>query len=174
MTDHFLVPIGRFGPVTRSMLSEYAQASGDNNPLHLSDAAAQLAGHREVIAQGMLSMAFVGRWVTSWCPLDQIHSLSSRFTAPTPLGSHLICEGHVTCKEQESAKIVYTVTTETAAKPPDHGTHLSNDVAPIADRQPQTDQPQAPLAPSSQAYRPTTPRRVDSRDVIADRSQGEE
>ncbi|NDV04965.1 MAG: dehydratase [Alcaligenaceae bacterium] len=112
MTDHFLVPIGRFGPVTRSMLSEYAQASGDNNPLHLSDAAAQLAGHREVIAQGMLSMAFVGRWVTSWCPLDQIHSLSSRFTAPTPLGSHLICEGHVTCKEQESAKIVYTVTTE--------------------------------------------------------------
>ena len=63
------VPDAAFGPITRSMLAEYADASGDNNELHLSDAAAQRAGHPEVIAQGMLSMAFVGRWVTSWWSL---------------------------------------------------------------------------------------------------------
>ncbi|MEV0109263.1 MaoC/PaaZ C-terminal domain-containing protein [Nocardia sp. NPDC050799] len=112
MIDRTPVPTAFFGPVTRSMLSEYAQASGDNNPLHLSDSAAQLAGHREVIAQGMLSMAFVGRWVTSWCPLEKLRSLNSRFTAPTPLGSRLRCEGHVSSTHQGSVTVAYTVTIE--------------------------------------------------------------
>ena len=112
MADRVSVPTAFFGPVTRSMLSEYAQASGDNNPLHLDDATAQLAGHREVIGQGMLSMAFVGRWVTSWCSLDELRSLTSRFTAPTPLGSRLRCEGHVSATQQGSATVAYTVTIE--------------------------------------------------------------
>ena len=112
MADRVSVPAASFGPVTRSMLSEYALASGDSNPLHLDDEAARTAGHREVIAQGMLSMAFVGRWVTSWCPLDQLRSLSSRFTAPTPLGSLLRCEGRVSAVQEGAATVAYTVTIE--------------------------------------------------------------
>src|SRR5918995_906590 len=95
------VPTAVFGPVTRAMLAEYASASGDNNPLHLSDTVAQRAGYPEVIAQGMLSMAFVGRWVTSWCPIQDVLTISSRFTSPTPLGSHLRCEGRVRSFEND-------------------------------------------------------------------------
>lgn len=112
MADIVSVPSASFGPVTRSMLAEYAQASGDNNPLHLDDEAAKLAGHREVIAQGMLSMAFVGRWVTSWCSLQELQSLSSRFTAPTPVGSRLKCKGHVTATQNGWMTVEYTVTIE--------------------------------------------------------------
>lgn len=114
MIDHARVPTATFGPLTRSMLSQYAEASGDNNPLHLDDAAARLAGHREVIGQGMLSMAFVGRWVTSWCSIIELQSLSSRFTATTPLGSRLTCRGHVVAARQDSVTVTYTVTIETS------------------------------------------------------------
>ncbi|MFJ2755452.1 MaoC/PaaZ C-terminal domain-containing protein [Nocardioides sp. NPDC087217] len=112
MFDITTVPAAAFGPVTRAMLADYAAASGDNNPLHLSDTAAQQAGFHEVIAQGMLSMAFVGRWVTSWCPLHAVQSISSRFTAPTPLGSHLRCEGRIRSVENDSLTVDYTVTLE--------------------------------------------------------------
>ena len=112
MIDEVGLPIASFGPVTRTMLSDYARASGDNNPLHLDDAAARRAGHREVIGQGMLSMAFVGRWVTSWCPIGELRALSSRFTAPTPLGSLLTCRGEVLAVQPDSATVGYTVTIE--------------------------------------------------------------
>ena len=114
MADQVHVPTASFGPLTRSMLSDYAQASGDNNPLHTDDAAARLAGHREVIGQGMLSMAFVGRWVMSWCSTGALKSLSSRFTAPTPLGSLLRCEGEVSDVRTGSVTVAYTVTIETS------------------------------------------------------------
>lgn len=112
MSSEHPVPSAVFGPVTRSMLKEYADASGDNNPLHLRDEVAQSAGHPEVIAQGMLTMAFVGRWVTSWCPLHELQSISSRFTAPTPLGSRLRCEGRIRAGDSETVTVDYTVTIE--------------------------------------------------------------
>lgn len=110
MIDDLCVPTASFGPLTRKMFAEYAQASGDNNPLHLDDAAARRAGHREVIGQGMLSMAFVGRWVTTWCSAGELRSLSSRFTAPIPLGSSLTCQGHVSTAQHGSVTVAYTVT----------------------------------------------------------------
>lgn len=112
MTDATPVADALFGPVTRSMLAAYAEASGDNNELHLDDAAAKRAGHPEVIAQGMLSMGFVGRWVTSWCPQGGVKSITSRFTAPTPLGSHLRCEGQVRSLENGLLTVDYAVTIE--------------------------------------------------------------
>lgn len=57
-------------------------------------------------------MAFVGRWVTSWCSIDELKSLSSRFTAPTPLGSRLRCEGRITGEQHGSSTVAYTVTIE--------------------------------------------------------------
>lgn len=113
MTDRLRVPPASFGPLTRTMLSDYAEASGDNNPLHLDDAAARLAGHREVIGQGMLSMAFVGRWVTSWCSINELQSMSSRFTAPIPLGSRVTCHGRVTDTQPDSATVAYTAVIDT-------------------------------------------------------------
>lgn len=56
-------------------------------------------------------MAFVGRWVTSGCSLEELQSLSSRFTAAAaPLGSRLTCRGHVSAARQGSVTIAYTAT----------------------------------------------------------------
>jgi acyl dehydratase len=47
-------------PVNRDQLRRYAEASGDPNPIHLSDEAAEAAGLPGVIAHGMLTVATMG------------------------------------------------------------------------------------------------------------------
>ncbi len=44
-------------PIGRDQLRKYAEASGDPNPIHLSDEAAEAAGLPGVIAHGMLTVA---------------------------------------------------------------------------------------------------------------------
>jgi acyl dehydratase len=72
--------------VTRAQLVRYAGASLDFNPIHWSDAAASAAGLPDVIAHGMLSMAFAGRIVTNWAgPATRILDFRVRFSAPVPV-----------------------------------------------------------------------------------------
>lgn len=52
--------------VTRGDLANYAGVSGDTNPIHFSEQAAQLAGLPTVVAHGMLSMGLAGGYLTSW------------------------------------------------------------------------------------------------------------
>ena len=52
--------------ITREALREFATASGDDNPVHLDDAAARQGGLDGVVVHGMLVMAHLGRLVTSW------------------------------------------------------------------------------------------------------------
>ncbi len=51
-------------PITQEQLRRYAEASGDHNPIHLDSEAARQVGLDNVIAHGMLSMAFLGQFVT--------------------------------------------------------------------------------------------------------------
>jgi acyl dehydratase len=48
-----------FPPITREQLREYANASGDFNPIHLDEEAAKNAGLPGIIAHGMLIAAFI-------------------------------------------------------------------------------------------------------------------
>jgi acyl dehydratase len=52
--------------VTREDVKAYADASGDQNPLHQDDAFAQSVGFPGRIAHGMFSMAHVTKAVTDW------------------------------------------------------------------------------------------------------------
>ena len=47
-------------PITRLQLIKYAGASGDFNPIHTIDAAAEEAGLPGIIAHGMLTLATMG------------------------------------------------------------------------------------------------------------------
>src|SRR5579884_3045763 len=51
-------------PITQEQLRRYAEASGDYNPIHLDVEVAHRVGLDSVIAHGMLSMAFLGQFVT--------------------------------------------------------------------------------------------------------------
>lgn len=53
--------------LTRVDLARYAGASGDFNPIHYNDAAAEGLGLPGVIAHGMLTMGTALRVVTDWC-----------------------------------------------------------------------------------------------------------
>ena len=55
-------------PITRTTLALYAGASGDHNPVHIDIDVAKKAGMPDVFAQGMLSMAYLGRMLTDWQP----------------------------------------------------------------------------------------------------------
>lgn len=81
--------------VTRTTLALFAGGSGDHNPIHLDLDVARTAGLDDVFAQGMLSMAFLGRLVTDHFPQAQLRALSSRFLAITPVGAVPTCHGEV-------------------------------------------------------------------------------
>lgn len=69
--------------INRSTLIEYANAGGDQNPIHQDEAVAKSVGLPDVIAHGMLTMAFAGRYVTKWAgSAGAVTEISSRFTKP--------------------------------------------------------------------------------------------
>src|SRR5438874_13143468 len=85
-------------PVTGEQLQRYANASGDHNPIHLDEEAAHRVGLDAVIAHGMLSMAFLGQFVTqhiSDIPQAYLARLKVRFTSMVRLGDTLTCHGIV-------------------------------------------------------------------------------
>lgn len=94
-------------PVSRRTLALYAGASGDHNPIHIDIDFAKKAGLGDVIAHGMLVMAYMGRSVTDWVPQSAIRSFSTRFTAITRVGNAITCTGKVVEKmEQDGEKRV--------------------------------------------------------------------
>jgi acyl dehydratase len=67
----------------RSMLKAYADASGDQNPIHQSEEFALSVGLPNVIAHGMLTMALVGKYVTDWAGgAAAVKEFSARFIKP--------------------------------------------------------------------------------------------
>jgi len=67
----------------RAMLKAYADASGDQNPIHQSEKFALSVGLPNVIAHGMLTMALVGKYVTDWAGgAAAVKEFSARFIKP--------------------------------------------------------------------------------------------
>ena len=85
-------------PITQEQLRRYAEASGDYNPIHLDEEAAHRVGLDSVIAHGMLSMAFLGQFVTQQIadtPGALLAHLKVRFINMVRLGDTLTCLGAV-------------------------------------------------------------------------------
>lgn len=77
--------------VTRQMLHNYANASGDQNPIHLDDAVAKQFGLPGIIAHGMLTAAWIAdraqRWVKERSGKEAAWvSVQNRFRTMTLLG----------------------------------------------------------------------------------------
>ena len=67
----------------RQDLVDYANASGDQNRIHLDEEFAKSVGLPDVIAHGMLTMAIAGNVVTNWIKdIDAIKSFSVKFSSP--------------------------------------------------------------------------------------------
>lgn len=99
------LPPRRMGPVRRKTLTAFADASGDRNPIHLDAQAARAVGLPEVIAHGMLSMAYLGRYLTSQVDQRDLVSFEVRFEAVTPLGAEPICQATVDSVVEEDGRV---------------------------------------------------------------------
>ncbi|BCF87516.1 MULTISPECIES: MaoC family dehydratase [Paraburkholderia] len=85
-------------PVNRTTLALFAGASGDHNRVHIDTDYARKAGMPDVFAHGMLSMAYLGRLLTSWVDQRQLREFGVRFVGITHLGHEVTCTGRVVDK----------------------------------------------------------------------------
>jgi acyl dehydratase len=73
----------RIFTVNRATLKAYADASGDQNPIHQNEEFAMSVGLPNVIAHGMLTMALVGKYVTNWSGGSaSVKEFGARFIKP--------------------------------------------------------------------------------------------
>lgn len=69
--------------IDRELLKKYADASGDQNPIHQDEEFAKSVGLPDVIAHGMLTMALAGKFVSDWAGGSaKVKEFSARFTKP--------------------------------------------------------------------------------------------
>ena len=92
----------------RGLLKAYADASGDQNPIHQSEEFALSVELPNVIAHGMLTMALVGKFITDWAGGSaNVKEFSARFIKPVivPAGEKVDLTVTATVIEIDGAKI---------------------------------------------------------------------
>jgi acyl dehydratase len=93
--------------VTVEQIREYAEASGDRNPIHLDETFARSAGLPGVIAHGMLTMAFANQTVTDWLgDRSLLKRLQGRFAGMVVPGDDVTCSGTVASKDDATRRVV--------------------------------------------------------------------
>ena len=95
--------------INRQLLIDYANASGDQNPIHQDEAFAKSVGLPDVIAHGMLTMALAGKYLSEVSGSQNVLEFSAKFIKPVvvPAGADvsLIVSGKVTDVTDGVAKI---------------------------------------------------------------------
>ena len=78
--------------INRQLLIAYANASGDQNPIHQDEAFAKSVGLPDVIAHGMLTMALAGKYLSDISGSEKVVVFSARFIKPVivPAGSDVM------------------------------------------------------------------------------------
>jgi len=93
--------------VTVEQIRQYAEASGDRNPIHLDESFARSAGLPGVIAHGMLTMAFANQMVTDWLgDRSRLKRLQGRFAGMVLPGDEVTCTGTVVSKDEQARRVV--------------------------------------------------------------------
>ena len=95
--------------VDRAMLKAYADASGDQNPIHQDEAFAKSVGLPDVIAHGMLTMALAGKYLSDISGSQSVLEFSAKFIKPVVIPADtdvaLVISGKVTEVNNGIAKI---------------------------------------------------------------------
>lgn len=101
-------------PVTRDTLVAYANASGDQNPIHQDEDFARSVGLPDVIAHGMWTMGAAGTVVAEWVgDAGRVLEYGTRFTKPVVVpaaGAELVVEGTVKALDTETRRATVELT----------------------------------------------------------------
>jgi acyl dehydratase len=101
----------------RAPLKAYADASGDQNPIHQNEEFALSVGLPNVIAHGMLTMALVGKYVSDFAGgSENVSEFSARFTKPVivPAGEKVDLTVSATVAEMADGKVSLTLSATSA------------------------------------------------------------
>jgi len=90
--------------LTRTDLVMYAGASGDFNPMHTDEVAAQAAGLPSVFGHGMFTAGLLGRALTDYVGVGNLRNYKIRFTAQTWPGETLTTHVAVARKYEEGTE----------------------------------------------------------------------
>lgn len=105
MVEGAELPAKTLPAVEQIQVVKYAGASGDFNPIHTIPAFAAQAGLPSTIAHGMMSMGFLGSYVTEWLGYDaRLLKFGVRFAAMTFPGDVLTLSGCITKKYHEGTE----------------------------------------------------------------------
>jgi len=95
--------------INRNLLIAYANASGDQNPIHQDETFAKSVGLPDVIAHGMLTMALAGKYLSDISGSQNVIDFSAKFikpvVVPADVDVSLIVSGKVTEVDNGTAKI---------------------------------------------------------------------
>ena len=103
--------------INRQMLKDYADASGDHNPIHQNEEFAVSVGLPNVIAHGMLTMALVGKYVSDFAEGPaHVLEFGARFVKPfiVAAGEDVDLTVSATVSEIADGKISLTLTATSA------------------------------------------------------------
>ena len=95
--------------INRKLLVAYANASGDQNPIHQDETFAKSVGLPDVIAHGMLTMALAGKYLSEIAGSQSVVEFSAKFIKPVVVPADtdvsLVISGKVTDVVDGMAKI---------------------------------------------------------------------
>ena len=96
--------------VVREDVRAYADASGDQNPLHQNDDVARSVGFSGIIAHGMFTMGHLATCVAAWAggPANIIR-LSAQFRAPVLMGEEIVAGGRVRTIDEDTRRATVEV-----------------------------------------------------------------
>lgn len=95
-----------FGPFTRDDFVRYAEASGDDNPIHQDEDYARKAGAPTIFAMGMLPAGYLAHAVSDWFGgPHHLRRYKIRFTTRVWAGDELVCSGRVVAIEDGLVKV---------------------------------------------------------------------
>jgi len=103
--------------VDRALLKQYADASGDQNPIHQNEEFALSVGLPNVIAHGMLTMALVGKYVSDYAGgSTNVLEYGARFIKPVivPAGQKVDLTVSATVTEVSDGKVSISLSATSA------------------------------------------------------------
>ena len=82
--------------VTAQDVKAYADAGGDQNPLHQDDGVARAAGFPGIVAHGMFTMGHLAASISRWAGgTDRVQRLTAQFRAPVFMGDEIVARARV-------------------------------------------------------------------------------
>jgi acyl dehydratase len=99
--------------VKREQVKAYADASGDQNPLHQDDVFAKSVGFPGIIAHGMFTMAHVTKAITDWVgDPSALRWVKVQFRAVVFMDETLVAKGRVVSVDQGARRAKLSIWAE--------------------------------------------------------------